>query len=134
VLTLRRAGVGLVIAVVALGLGGAIAGAKKHGFKTRVTLAHPSNTVFTGKVSSKLLGCRSQRLVNLNYTDPTTGQTLPLSVQRTSRKGKYRVNLTQGAYSGSYQAVAPKVGKAKGQRCRAGRSKVMHLGAFPVAP
>lgn len=124
----------MIITVLAVGLGGAVAVAKKRGFATRVTLSHPSKTVFTGKVKSKLLGCRSQRLVNLYYTDPTTGQRLSLSVQRTSRKGKFRVNLTQAAYGGSYQAVAQKVGKSRRQRCRAGKSRVMHLGSFPAAP
>lgn len=122
------------VAVAALVLSGALAGAKKRGFGTRVTLSHPSSTVFAGKVRSKSRACRIQRLVNLYYTDPMTGQKLAVSVQRTSRKGKYRVGLTQSAYSGSYQAVAQKVGKGRRQSCRAGRSRVLRLGTFPPAP
>jgi hypothetical protein len=107
---LRRAGVVLIIAVLALGLGGAFAGAKKHKKKGRawgskITLAHPSSTQFTGRVDSKLAACFKGRLVNLFYTDPT-GNTALLSVQRADGKGRYEVDLTQAAYPGVYQAQA----------------------------
>jgi hypothetical protein len=111
---LRRAGVVLIVVALALGLGGAVAGAKKHKKKkghvwgSKITLAHPSTTRFTGKVDSKLAACRAGRLVNVFYTDPSTGQTQFLSVQRTDGKGRYEVNLTQAAYPGTYAAEAVK--------------------------
>jgi hypothetical protein len=104
----RRAGILLTVLVVAAGIGGAAAGAKKHKKKgkqwaTKVTLAHPSNSQFTGAVSSKLSACRTSRVVILFYTDPNTQQTSPLSVQRTNGKGKYTVNLTKPTFAGEYQ-------------------------------
>jgi hypothetical protein len=107
---LRRAGVVLVLAVLAFGLGGAVAGAKKHKKKGRawgskITLQHPSSTQFTGRVDSSFAACFAGRLVNVFYTDPT-GNTALLSVQRADGKGRYEVDLTQAAYPGVYQAQA----------------------------
>jgi hypothetical protein len=110
-MVLRRAGVVLIVVVLALGLGGAIAGAKKkhkkkgHVWPTKITLEHPSATQFRGTVSSGLAACTQARLVNLFFTDPTGNSTL-LSVQRTDGKGRYEVDLTQNAYPGTYQAQA----------------------------
>jgi hypothetical protein len=110
---LRRAGVVLIIAVLVLGLGGAIAGAKKkhkkkkgHVWGAKITLVHPSATRFTGTVDSGLAACSAGRLVNLFYTDVSSGQTALLSVQRADGKGRYEVDLTQPAYPGVYQAQA----------------------------
>jgi hypothetical protein len=106
----RRAGIVFVVLVVALGLGGASAGAKKkhqkkgHPWGSQMTLSHPSTTQFSGVVSSKLDACRSSRVVVLFYTDPNTRQTSPLSVQRTDGKGRYEVNLSTPTYPGEYQA------------------------------
>jgi hypothetical protein len=108
---LRRAGVVLIVAVLALGLAGAIAGAKKkhkkkgHTWGSKITLQHPGSTQFRGTVDSKFAACFKGRLVNLFYTDPS-GNTALLSVQRTDGKGRYEVNLTQAAYPGVYQAQA----------------------------
>jgi hypothetical protein len=105
----RRAGIALVVAVLALGLCGAVAGAKKHRkpkgqkWPSQVTLTHPSSTQFAGMVTSKLAACRDSRLVTLYYTDPVTLQTQPLSVQRTDKGGHYQVDLTTPAYPGTYQ-------------------------------
>jgi hypothetical protein len=106
----RRAGIALVVVALALGLGGALAGAKKrHGKPTgqkwasQVTLNHPATTQFAGTVRSKLSACRDSRLVTLYYSDPTTLQTLPLSVQRTDKNGNYQVVLTKDAFAGTYQ-------------------------------
>jgi hypothetical protein len=104
----RRAGIVLVVAALALGSLGSVAGAKKHKKKgqkwaTHVTLAHPSSTQFTGRVGSKLKACRGSRVVTVSYTDPNTGQTSPLSVQRTDNKGAYQVALTTPAYAGTYR-------------------------------
>jgi hypothetical protein len=109
----RRAGILFVVLVVALGLGGAAAGAKKKHKKgkpwgSQITLAKPSSTQFNGKVSSKLRACRSSRVVVLFYTDPNTGQTSPLSVQRTDGAGRYTVTLSTSAYPGTYQAAVLK--------------------------
>ena len=109
---LRRAGVVLIVALLAFCLGGAIAGAKKkhkrkgHVWGAKITLAHPSATRFTGTVDSSLAACREQRLVNVFYTDTASGTTTLLSVQRADGKGRYEVNLTQPAYPGVYQAQA----------------------------
>jgi hypothetical protein len=106
----RRAGILFVVLVVALGLGGAVAGAKKkhkkkgHPWGSQMTLSHPAATQFSGVVSSKLDACRSSRVVVLFYTDPNTRQTSPLSVQRTDGKGRYEVNLSTPTYPGEYQA------------------------------
>jgi hypothetical protein len=105
---LRRAGVVLIVVVLALGLGGSLAGAKKkkgRAWGAKITLAHPSTTQFTGRVDSKLAACLRGRLVNVFYTDPT-GNTAHLSIQRTDGKGRFEVNLTQAAYPGTYQAQA----------------------------
>ena len=107
---LRRAGIVLAVAVLAIGLSAAVAGAKKkHKKKVRkwdsgVTLTHPSNNVFSGVVSSKLDACRKNREVVLYYTDPITFQTQPLSVQHTDGNGRYEVDLASAAYPGTYQA------------------------------
>ncbi len=130
---LRRAGV-LVIVVFVLGLGAVAAGTTKHKWPSPTTLTHPSSTQFAGAVGSKFKPCRDQRLVTLYYTDPITGQTQPLSVQRTNKAGKYEVDLTQPAYGGSYQAQAPKVTKQRTQICKAARSNIVTVTGVPPAP
>src|SRR5262245_32217346 len=135
----KRAGVLLVVLALAAALLGAQAGAKKrhsrrHGWATQVTLAHPSDTQFTGTVSSRLKACHRQRLVTVDYTDPFTGQTQPVSVQRTKKSGKYRVYLTHPAYGGTYRAQAPKVSKRGTQLCRAGRSPPLTVAAVSPVP
>jgi hypothetical protein len=109
----RRAGVLLVVLALALSLGAGLAGAGKKKNKSRkwasqITLVHPSPTQFTGTVSSKLKPCRAQRVVTVYFTDPLTAQTLPLSVQRTDKKGRYQVDLTKPAFAGSYHAQVAK--------------------------
>lgn len=87
--SVRRAGILLTVLVVVVGLGGVTAGAKhKHKKKgkpwaSQMTLAKSSSTQFNGVVNSKLKACRGSRVVTLFYTDPNTGQTSPLRVQRT---------------------------------------------------
>ena len=102
---LRRAGILLVVFVLVAGLAATVAGAKKKSRKwaSQVTLTHPSSTEFTGIVSSKLAACRKMREVVVYYTDPITGQTQPLSVQRTDGKGHYQVTLASPAYPGTYK-------------------------------
>jgi hypothetical protein len=126
----KRTGVVLVVFVVALGLGGTAGAKKRH----QVTLAHPSATKYRGAVKSNLAACRKQRLVTLYYTDPTTKQTQPLSVQRTDKFGKYHFHLSQPAYRGRYQAQVPKVTKQSTQLCRAGQSNVIKVAGVPPAP
>jgi hypothetical protein len=110
----RRAGILLTVLVLALGLAGAVAGAKKkhkkkgNAWASTVKLTHPSSTQFSGAVGSKLGACRGSRVVTLTYTDPNTGQTLPLSVQRTDGGGGYQVTLTTPAYAGIYQVLVAK--------------------------
>src|SRR3954470_18409740 len=127
---LRRAGVVLIVGmlVLALGLGGGLAGAKKKGhvWGSKITLAHPSPRRFSGVVHSKLAGCFKGRLVNVFYTDPGGNKAL-LSVQRADGKGRYVVDLTQDAYPGLYQAQAAKErirARKAPQTCRAGDSPV----------
>jgi hypothetical protein len=132
-MVLRRAGVVLMIAVLGLGLGSAVAGAKKkhqkpkgHVWGSNVTLTHPSANRFTGIVHSGLAACFQGRLVNVFYTDPSSGQRALLSVQRTNNKGRYEVDLTQQAYPGIYQAQAAKLRtrfRKMPQTCRARKSK-----------
>jgi hypothetical protein len=112
--SLRRAGVVLIIAVLALGLSGAIAGAKQkhkkrrgHSWSSRITLQHPSATQLRGQVDSGLAACFQGRLVNVFFTDPS-GNTALLSVQRADGKGRYEIEVTQAAYPGIYQAQAAK--------------------------
>jgi hypothetical protein len=105
----RRAGILVAVLVIALGLGAAAAGAKKHKKKgkawaSQVTLGHPTATQFTGAVDSKLDACRSSRVVTLFYTDPNTGMTSPISVQRSDGKARYQVVLPKDAFAGTYQA------------------------------
>ena len=132
---LRRAGVVLIVVVLTLGLGGALAGAKKkhkrkgHAWGATITLRHPSSTRFTGTVDSKLAACFKARLVNVFFTDPS-GNTSLLSVQRTNGKGHYEINLTQGAYPGVYQAQAAhervRALKAR-QTCREANSTIFGI-------
>ncbi len=135
---LRRTTVALLLVVLAFCVCGGLAAAKnrhkKRGYATQVTLAHPSDSRFTGTVSSKLKACRSQRLVTVYYTDPFTGQIQPVSVQRTGKAGKYHVELSHPAYGGTYQAKAPKVSKRGTRLCRAGVSSVLTVPAVPPVP
>jgi hypothetical protein len=131
----RRAGILFVVLVVALGVGGATAGAKKHKKKgtpwaSQITLAKPSSTEFSGRVSSKLRPCRSSRVVVLFYTDPNNGQTSPLSVQRTDGGGHYAVTLPTPAYPGTYQAevLKRKIRAMKApQTCRDAKSPAISV-------
>ena len=122
----------LVIAALAVGLAGAIAGAKKqrkpkaNPWGSRITLHHPSPARFRGAVDSKLSACFAGRLVNLFFTDPS-GSTALLSVQRADGKGRWEVDLTQSAYNGVYQAQAAKErirARKAPQMCRAAVSGV----------
>jgi hypothetical protein len=117
------------VAVLAIGLSTAPAGAGKKrkgkAWASGITLVHATSTEFSGRVSSNLKACRGQRLVTVFYTDPVTGQTLPLSVQRTDKQGGYLVILPKPAFAGTYYAEVSqqkiRALKAK-QACRAGRS------------
>jgi hypothetical protein len=138
----RRAGSLLIVLVLALGLCGGSAGAKKkhtrkRGWRTTVTLAQPSTTQFTGSVDSKLGACKGKRVVTLYYTDPNTLQTQPLSVQRTGGKGKFAVNLTKPAFTGSYYVTVDKRkvrSKGAKQTCNEGQSRGLAVQGTPPAP
>jgi len=125
---LRRAVAVLVVLVLVLSFATAAgAGKRKHPkgqvWKSEITLVHATPTQFSGTVSSKLGACRSQRLVTVFYTDPQTGQTQPVSVQRATKDGHYVVNLTMAAYAGVYQAQVSK------QRIRAHKAPQTCKGA-----
>ena len=113
----------LIVALLALGVGEALAGAKKpkkrtgHVWGSKITLAHPSPTRFTGTVDSNLAACFKGRLVNVFYTDQT-GNSALLSVQRADGKGRYQVNLTQAAYPGVYGPRRLRSGSGLGRRRR----------------
>jgi hypothetical protein len=133
----RRAGILFVVVVMAFGLGGATAGAKKkhkkkgRAWPSQVTLGHATPTQFNGAVGSKLAACRSDRVVTLFYTDPNTGQTSPLSVQRTNGKAKYQVVLPKDAFAGTYHAeVAQRKIRAhkRPQKCKAAKSPAISVG------
>jgi hypothetical protein len=136
---LRRAGALLVVIVLVLGLGGALATAmKKHHKKkgrtwnSEVTLIHQASTQFGGVVTSGLGGCAGARVVTLTYTDPNTGQTSPLSVQRTDSAGHYDVRLTEDAFAGAYQVLVAerKIRARKApQRCLAASSTTITVAA-----
>jgi hypothetical protein len=132
----RRAGILLTVLVVALGLGGAAAGAKKKHKKkgtawaSQVTLGHPATTQFNGAVDSKLDACRSSRVVTLFYTDPNNGLTSLLSVQRTDGRAKYQVVLPKDAFAGTYQVqVAQRKIRAHKapQTCKAAESPAINV-------
>jgi len=101
----------LLVVALALALGAGMAGAKKkkkHKAKkwdSTVTLTRTTDLQFTGTVGSKLAACRGERVVTLYYTDPNTGDTRPLSVQRTDDAGHYQVDLPTQAYAGGYMAI-----------------------------
>lgn len=132
----------MIVVAVSLGVGITMAGAKqkhkrKRGWRTTVTLTQTSSTQWTGKASSKLGACRGMRLVTLYYTDPTTLQTQPLSVQRTGGKGKYEVDLTAPAFTGSYYVTVDKRKvRAKGAKrtCKASQSRALAFEGTPPAP
>jgi hypothetical protein len=131
----RRAGILLTVLVVALGLGGAAAGAKKKhkrigkSWASQVTLTTPTSTEFDGVVSSKLPACRGSRVVTVFYTDPNTSQTSPLSVQRTNNHGRYQVTLPTPAYPGTYQAeVAQRKIRALKAKQTCGKAKSSLVG------
>jgi len=133
----RRAGILLIVLVVALGLGGAAAGAKKKHKKkgkawaSQVTLGHAAANQFNGAIGSKLKECRPSRVVTLFYTDPNTGMTSPLSVQRSDGKAKYQVVLPKDAFAGTYQVqVAQRKIRARKapQTCKAAESPAIQVG------
>lgn len=125
----------LLVGLLALSLAGLPAAAKKRrGFGTHVKLSHPSDTQFAGRVSSKLKGCRKQRVVNLFYTDPATGQRQPLGVDRTNKKGRYKLDLSAPAFGGTYQTQVPKVSKRGSLLCRAGKSNAVTVPTVPLTP
>lgn len=128
----RRAGALVLVMVLVLGLGGAFATAKKKHHKkngrtwgSKVTLTDQTSTQFAGVVTSGLGACVGSRVVTLSYTDPSTGMSSPLSVQRTDGAGRYEVTLTKDAFPGTYQ-VAVAEGKIRArkapQRCLATES------------
>lgn len=127
---LRRAGVVLILAVLALALGGTVAGArhkKGHAWASKITLQHPSAKKFRGTVKSSFPACRQGRLVKVFYTDPS-GSSALLSVQRTNRKGHYEVDLTQAAFSGRYRAQAARErirAQKSPQTCKKANSKTV---------
>jgi hypothetical protein len=104
----RRAGVLSAVAVLVLDLSATSAADKKKrkgkSWSSAITLVHATSTEFSGRVSSNLKACRPQRLVTVFHTDPHTGQTLPLAVQRTDKQGGYLVALPKPAFSGTYHA------------------------------
>lgn len=128
--------------VIALGMGtGAADAGKKHqrkrGWRTTASLTQASSTRFTGKVTSKLGACVGKRVVTLYYTNPNTLQTQPLSVHRTGGKGKFQVDLTKPAFTGSYYAaVSRRKVRAQGakQTCKAGQSHALAVQGQPIAP
>ena len=77
---------------------------KSGTWESAITLVVTTPTQFQGTVGSKLDACRNQRYVVLFYADPSTGQVLPLSVQRTDSTGRYTVNLPKPAFPGGYTA------------------------------
>jgi hypothetical protein len=107
----RRAGILAMATALAIGILATPGAAKKRHkpkgtlWASTVTLRHATPTQFSGTVGSKLAACRRARLVAIYYTDPTTGWTQPLSVQRADADGRYQVSLVAPAYAGSYQAI-----------------------------
>jgi hypothetical protein len=120
----RRAGILTVAIALAIGLLVTPGTAKKRHkrWASSVTLSHPSPSRFSGTVRSKLGECRRARLVAVYYTDPTTGWTQPISVQRAQRDGSYQVSLPNPAYAGSYQAIIIKQRIRAKQTCKQARS------------
>jgi Na+-translocating ferredoxin:NAD+ oxidoreductase RnfG subunit len=110
---LRRVAVLLLVVALVLAIGVGVAGAKKKKHKkkkggtwaSQVTLTLPTATHFEGTVTSQLRNCRGQRLVTVYYTEPSTGQVLALSVQRTNSDGRYAFDVPSPAYAGTYKAV-----------------------------
>ena len=130
---LRRAGILIVVALLVFGLAGTLAVAKKkkkkiHHWPSQVTITHPTETQFAGVTSSKFKDCRKSRVIGLYYTDPNTGQTQPLSVQRTDGNGRYQVDLPKPAYAGTYQVqlITRKIRAMKApQICNGAQSPVI---------
>lgn len=138
----RRAAILLLAALLVLGTGSALAGAKKKHKKhphyaSAISLTHPSSSEFDGVVGSKFNPCRDSRVVTLFYTDPATAQTQPLSVQRTTAKGRYQVLLPQPAYGGSYHAevaVQNVRHKKVTSTCKAATSRSIDVQGPPLTP
>lgn len=133
----------LLAALLVLGTCAAIAGAKKkHKKKTRkwdsdITLTHPSDSQFDGVVGSKFDSCRDSRVVTLFYTDAITGQTQPLSVQRTTSKGVYQIGLPQPAYGGTYHSEVAEGNvrvKKVDNTCKAASSPSIIVQGPPLSP
>ena len=128
--------------VIALGMATGAADAKKkhqrkRGWRTTASLTQASSTRFIGQVTSKLGACIGNRVVTLHYTDPNTLQTQPLSVQRTGGKGKFQIDLTKPAFTGSYHvAVGQRKVRAQGakQTCKASQSHALAVQGEPLAP
>jgi hypothetical protein len=135
----RRAGVLVVAMVLALSLGATAGLAKKKrkgkSWSTTVTLTQTSSTQLSGKVGSKLAACYKARLVAVYFTDATTGQTQPLSVQRTDGTGHYRVNLVAPPFSGGYKTIVVKQrvrARKAPQTCKAAESPTVTVQQGPT--
>ena len=130
----RRAGILLVACALATMLAIPATNAAKRkvrGWASKVTLTHPAPTQFVGRVSSKLRACRAGRLVSVHYTDPGTGDTSLLSVQRTGKKARYTVDLASPAYAGRYQAVIDRArvrALQRPQKCRGDQTPLLTVG------
>ena len=99
---------------------------KGHSWGSKITLRHPSATVFRGKVDAGLAAWFEGRLVNVFFTD-SSGNIALLSVRRADGKGRYEVGLTQAAYPGIYQAQAAKEpirAKKAPQTCKSAASPI----------
>ena len=125
----------LIVAVLALGLGGALAGAKKkhkkrHVWGSKVTLAHPSPTQFAGsgrlEPGGLLQGAPGDRLLH----GPEQRKHGAALGSADGRQGPLRVDLTHAAFAGSYQAQAAKErirARKKRQTCRVADSPILGI-------
>jgi hypothetical protein len=148
---LRRAAVVLMVATTVIAVSGSLASEsfaaanthkkhKKHKKKKKkkqqqqptagtwdstISLSLPTSTHFEGTVGSRFGPCWYQRYVTVFYTDPSSGQVLPLSVQRTDGAGRFAFDLPRPAFPGSYQAQVAEeriVAQQASQTCLAAQS------------
>lgn len=120
---MRRFAVGAtMLAVLAGGVvaggSGAVAG---ESYTSRVTIREPKPGNYRGRVISDKAACERRRLVTV-FADPDDGPPVPLSEDRTDRRGRWEIEPIIGE---EYYATVKRARKGSGESrytCRGDRS------------
>lgn len=121
---MRRFVAGATVVVVLAG--GAVAGGGAatagESYKSRVTIREPKPGNYRGRVISDKAACERRRLVTV-FADPDDGPPVPLSEDRTDRRGRWEIEPIIGE---EYYATVKRARKGSGESrytCRGDRSR-----------